>query len=143
MEPTASLEVEVTDDHDKPLPDAVVATWPNVRYGEWSAVILGTDCYNTGDSFRQPAPNESRRKWWEETAGLYRGTSTVAGVVLLMNLPADVKELTVEHPRYVLPAVDTGSGQKRRQASVTLLPGQTNHAKVRLEPTGRSPITHY
>ncbi len=34
MEPTASLQVEVTDDHGKPLQDARVATWPNVRYGE-------------------------------------------------------------------------------------------------------------
>src|SRR6185503_17181664 len=34
MMPTAALEVTVTDDQGKPLKDAVVAAWPNVRYGE-------------------------------------------------------------------------------------------------------------
>lgn len=40
MEQTASLEVEVMDDKGRPLKDAQVSTWPNVRYGEWAAVIL-------------------------------------------------------------------------------------------------------
>ena len=38
------LELRVSDEQGKPLKDARVATWPNVRYGEWSATILGDDC---------------------------------------------------------------------------------------------------
>ena len=138
MEPTACLEVEVSDDQGKPLKGAQVSTWPNVRYGEWSATILGDDCYNTADSFR----GKGVKKWWERT-GLFQGTSDAAGRAVLSNLPVEVREFTVEHPRFALPATDTGFGQKRRQASVILQPGRTSRVAVHLEPLGQTPIAHY
>src|SRR5207253_745195 len=53
MERTARLEVRVTDSAGNPLKGARVSTWPNVRYGEWSATILVGDCVNTSDRLLQ------------------------------------------------------------------------------------------
>jgi hypothetical protein len=52
MEPTTRLEVTALDDKGKPLADALVATWPNVRYGEWSSTIFASDLYKTEDLLR-------------------------------------------------------------------------------------------
>jgi hypothetical protein len=141
MEPTACLEIQVTDDQRRPLKDARVITWPNVRYGEWSATILGGDCYNTADFLHDVEKKEP--KWWLNRPASFQGTSDVSGLALILNLPLEVKELSVEHPRFILPAAGTGFGQKRRAASITLQPGRTNRVSVRLEPAGQSPIAHY
>ena len=48
MQPTARLEIHLADSSGKPVKDARVSVWPNIRYGrEWSARILGGDCFNT------------------------------------------------------------------------------------------------
>jgi hypothetical protein len=60
-----------------------------------------------------------------------------------MNLPKEVKEFSIEHPRFALPAKEDGTGQKRRQSSVTLQPGRTNRVSVQLEPADKAPIAHY
>ncbi len=73
----------------------------------------------------------------------FQGVSDTVGLAVLPNVPADVKELAVEHPHFVLPAVGTTGGGKRRQATFTLIAGQTNRVSVQLEPREKSPITHY
>jgi hypothetical protein len=143
MEPTAGLEVQVNDDQGKPLKDARVNTSPNIRYGEWSATILGSDCYNTADRLRDAGTRESLLNWWLNRLASFQGTSDVSGLARILNLPSEVKDFSVEHPRFILPATDTGYGQKRRQAAITLHPGRTNRVTVRLEPAGQSPIAHY
>jgi len=139
MEPTACLEVEVTDDQGKPLRDAHVSAWPNVRYGEWVATTLGDD-YNTADFLRDGGKRGSLLNWWPAS---FQVTSDVSGLAAILNLPSEAKEFAVQHPRFVLPAVNTGSGEKRGEASITLQAGRTNRISVRLEPTGNAPITHY
>ena len=115
-------------------------TWPNVRYGEWSATILADDCYNTSmGSFKPAALSVGRFRSVPD----FQGTSDSSGLAVVPNLPADVKEFTVEHPQFALPAIPTAGGDKRRQANVTLLPGQTNRVSVRLEPRDQSPIAHF
>ena len=143
MEPTACLEVQVSDDQGRPLKDARVSTWPNVRYGEWAAVILGSDCYHTTDFFRQAGAKDRFQEWWRQQPAMFQGTSTVSGLAVILNLPVEAREFTVDHPRFALPAAPDGSGRKSRQASLTLQPGRTNRVAVRLEPLGQSPITHY
>jgi hypothetical protein len=140
MEPTARLEVRVTDDKGNPLKGARVATWPNIRYGEWGARILMNDCFNTADRFLS-APNKNPPPW--QSVPDFQGVSDSGGLAVISNLPATVKEFSVEHPRFALPAVGTTGTGKRRQASVTLIPGQTNYVSVQLEPSKQSPITHY
>ena len=84
MEPTARLEVEVLDDHNRPLKGAQVMTWPNVRYGESAAVILAADCYNYADSFLKPTqpqvlgwadgrrfPRRNRQQWGRRCLRIY------------------------------------------------------------------------
>jgi hypothetical protein len=141
MEPTARLEVRVTDDKGNPLKDARVSTWPNVRYGEWLATILAGDCYNTADLIRDGPPAKPG-VWWQPVPD-FQGTSDSSGLAIIPNLPVDVKDFSVEHPRFALPAVSFPGGEKRRQAAITLIPGQTNRVAVRLEPGNESPITHY
>ena len=140
MEPTARLEVQVTDDKGRPLKDARVMTWPNVRYGEWAANILMSDCYDTSD--RLLSGSGKLFSWGQQVAD-FQAVSDSAGLAVLPNVPADVNELAVEHPRFVLPAVGTSGTGKRRQASFTLVAGQTNRMAVQLEPREQSPISHY
>jgi hypothetical protein len=141
MEPTAALEVVVTADHDKPLKDARVSCWPNIRYGEWSATIIGDDCYNTADGLR-PAGKEGFKPFWERPSA-FLATSDASGLAFILNLPSEANQIAVEHERFVLPAVSDGSGRMRRGLAISLQPGQTNRMTVRLEPKGQSTITHY
>ena len=140
MEPTARLEVQVTDDRGNPLKDARVVTWPNVRYGEWAATILMGDCYNSVEGFE----SQSRKKIFRsQEVPDFQGVSDSAGLAVLPNLPVTVIELAVEHPRYALPAVGTAGTGKHRQATFTLTAGETNRLSIQLEPVEQSPIKHY
>ncbi len=140
MELTARLEVTVTDENGQPLKDVRVVTGPNVRYGEWAATILMGDCYNTSDWLLSKPDIKTR---WRQPVLDFQGVSDSAGVAVLSNLPADVTELGVEHAEFDLPAVGTAASGKRRQASFTLIAGQTNHVSIQLEPRERSKISHY
>lgn len=141
MEPTARLEVQVSDDKGNPLAGAVVATWPNVRYGDWGATIFASDCYNTLDWLTGEFNPESAG--WTMSVPDFQGTSDGAGLAVVPNLPMDITEFSVEHPDFVLPAVTTSSGEKSRIANITVRAGRTNRASVRLEPRERSPISQY
>jgi hypothetical protein len=143
MERTCCLAVSVTDSQGKPVRDAQVMTWPNIRYGEWSATILGGDDYNTADFMRNSEKGNGFIKWWQNKPASFTATSDITGVALMMNLPKEAKEFSVTHSNFVLPARDDGSGQKRRQASMRLSLGQTNRVSVQLEPVTRAPIGHY
>lgn len=143
MEPTACLEVTVQDDQGKPLAGARVGTWPNIRYGEWSATVIGEDCYNTADWLKSNDQRESLNNWWRNHQIRFTSTTDLSGVAIIRNLPAEANVFTVDHPRLGLPTVDTGFGQKARQSAMVLRPGGTNQVTVRLEPIARSPIAHY
>lgn len=140
MEATARLEVKVTDATGKPLPGVRVGTWPNVRYGEWSATILMSDCYRTADALQSKLESASR---WGARVADFEGVSDASGLAVLANLPSDTTELTTDHPQFELPAVAGSSGQKRRQVGFTLTAGSTNHLTVQLEPRDQSVISHY
>ncbi len=141
MEPTARLEVRVTDNQGKPVKGARVMAWPNARYGEWAAVLLAQDCYITSDVMLSPAGK--RYSYWTDRVPDFEGTSDDAGLAVLPNLPADVTALAVDHPQLALPAISTPWGDKRREAAVKLIAGVTNHTSVQLEPRDLSPIAHY
>ena len=141
MEPTACLEVFVQDDQGKPLKGASVSCWPNIRYGEWSATIIGQDCYNTAEFFADDG--KKLKPWWERRPVAFQATTDISGVALIANLPAETTDFGVEHPRFVLPASDDGRGEKRRTGTVRLHPPETNRVSVRLEPVGQAPIAHY
>jgi len=140
MEPTALLEVHVTDDSGNALKDVRVETSPNVRYGEWWSTILMNDCYNS----REIIQSDPRQKVspWQQVLD-FQAVSDNAGLAILPNLPVTVKDLAVDHPRYTLPAVGTTGSGKHRQASFVLTPGQTNRLFIQLEPREQSPIKHY
>lgn len=140
MEPTARLEVRVTDAKGNPVPNAQVVTWPNVRYGEWAAVIMASDLYHTADFLLSRMDG---RSGWNFQVPDFQGVSDGTGLAVLPNLPATVRELSVNHERFALPATGApGSGQAR-EATVTLVAGRTNRLVLVLEPRDRSPITHY
>lgn len=143
MEPTASLAVTGLDDQGNPIPKACVSAWPNVRYGEWAATLIGEDRYNTADFLRNPDQAETLRKTWLKPPFRFMATTDLSGFALIRNLPREADVFAVEHERFALPAVDTGFGQKRRQSAMALSPGQTNQVTVRLEPAAKSPIAHY
>ena len=142
MEPTARLEVHVTDGKGQAVKGARVATWPNVRYGEWSATILLSDCYNSADYYLSNAVIRRSPGWFRSVSD-FEGTTDASGLAVIPNLPVTVTEFSVEHPQLALPSVVTAGGDRRRYATVKLFAGQTNEASVQLEPRERSPISHY
>jgi hypothetical protein len=142
MERTARLEVKVTDELGRPLKGVHVMTWPNVRYGEWSATILMSDCSNTSDHLLMK-PDKQFALGQPVMVMDFQGVSDDDGLAVLPNLPPDVTELTVEHKQYELPPVTSPDGRKQRQASFTLVAGQTNRISLQLEPRERSTISHY
>ncbi len=140
MEPTARLEVFAIDDKGNSLKDATISTWPNVRYGDWSAVVLMSDLYNTSDHLLKP---ETRLHLWNQNVPDLTATTDNSGLAVFENLPADVAEFSVEHSRFELPAMTRATGRKVRESAVTLTPGGTNKTTVRLEPRNNAPIRHY
>jgi hypothetical protein len=112
-----------------------------VRYGEWAATILASDCYNTSDLFL--AKPGAKMPSWGEPVPDFMGTTDGSGLAVLPNLPSDVTEFAVEHPEFVLPAVNRPGGDKRREATISLTAGATNRTTVTLEPRDRQPIRHY
>ena len=141
MEPTVRLEVNVADEKGNALEGSIASASPNVRYGDWAATILLSDCYNTLNRYlRQP---DAEFTGSSQPVPDFQGKTDSSGLAVIPNLPADVNEFSVEHPRFVLPAVLTAAGDQVRVASVSLVPGQTNRVSVELEPRGRSPIKQY
>jgi hypothetical protein len=141
MEPTARLEVRLADERGAPIQGAHVTAWPNVQYGEWAATILVSDRYNTADLF-MAKPGVEKPGWGKPVAD-FQGTTDSSGLAVLPNLPSDVTEIAVHHPEFALPAVNTPGGDKRREASITLIAGATNRTSVTLVPRSRAPIRHY
>ena len=113
--------------------------------GSWVVAVRGVrgerDVDLVGDRHRHDMPIGAERV--DDVPDVVPPRGDVSGLALIFNLPSEVNEFSIEHPRFMLPAADTGFGQKRRQASVTLHAGRTNRVTVRLEPAGQSPIAHY
>jgi hypothetical protein len=97
------------------------------------------DCYNTWERLRGSG---KRGSWWQPVSD-FVGVSDASGLAVISNLPVTVAEFSVEHLKYVLPAITTASGQKRRQAAIGLIAGQTNRISVQLEPRDQAPLSHY
>jgi hypothetical protein len=99
-----------------------------------------SDCYQSAEVLQ--AEPGARFSWGQPVLD-FQGVSDENGLAVLPNLPTDVTELGGEHPQYGLPAVGTSGGEKRRQASLSLIAGQTNRVSVQLELKNESPIRHY
>lgn len=140
MEPTAYLEVRVNDDKGHPLKDVRVMTNPNIRYGEWYATILMSDCYKSSDSY---LTERSAKLDWRKPVLDFEAVSDSNGLAVLSNLPDDVAELSIEHPQFTLPAIGTTASGKKRSIKFTLNADQTNRVFLRLEPRDKSLIRHY
>jgi hypothetical protein len=140
MEPTARLEVTLRDEQGRPLKDVHVQTWPNARYGEWAAVLLMGDRYNTQELL-QLKPDA--KPIWNQPVWDFQGISDSTGLAVLSNLPPETKELVAENAQFTLPITQTSDGQKNRQASITLVAGQTNRISLQLVPHKRTKIGHY
>lgn len=139
MEPTARLEVLVTDDKGKPLKDATIIVSPNVRYGEWSATILASDLYNTVDLLSSPANAMDRTRRVPD----FVVTTGADGRAVMPNLPAETRQFTVRHPEFSLPFVtEQYLSRKSRVVGINLTAGRTNYASVQMERNPR-PIAHY
>jgi hypothetical protein len=140
MEPTAQVSVRVVDERGKPIRGARVVAWPNVRYGEWSATVLGSDLHNMVESLLDPAAGEG---WRTVPVPDFEGVADELGEAVIPNLPATTDRLGVEHPEFVLPATGTPSTGMSREARISLVAGASNRITLHLEPRGSAPVTHY
>ncbi len=103
---------------------------------EWSAVVLGSDCYNTADSL-----SSDFKRSWENPFSV---KTDADGLAVIPNLPVEANSLNVDHPQWAMPLASTGfPGQQRREQPITLSPGQTNYATIKMEPRNRSVISQY
>jgi len=142
MEATARLEVRVSDEHGRPLSGVAVSTWPNIRYGDWGARILMSDCYNLADWFLADNDPGWFRAQRGEVPDLH-GVSDDEGLAVVPNLPITTTAFAVTHSDYELPVQTNNSGRAARQVSISLMAGETNHVTVRLERRGSGQIRHY
>jgi hypothetical protein len=133
--------VLVKDDEGNPLADARVSSWCNVRYGEWSATILASDCYNMTDRLWNPPTRDSARTY--RMVPDFEGVTDASGRAVIPNLPATARTIYVEHEAFELPALAINGRSQRREAPLLLEAGRTNHIGVTLEPKEARPIAHY
>ena len=61
----------------------------------------------------------------------------------ITNLPADVKEIALSHPRYGVEIRKDGFGRKSREYGVKLTAGATNSIQVKLVPLSAGAIRQY
>jgi hypothetical protein len=145
MEPTAILDVTVVDRQDHPIAGANVGAWPNLRWGEWGAVIFGKDLFNTGDWIRGVnLPTRMGGPLDGKTPAVhdFDGTTDTHGHTVIPNLPLDVNEVALQREGYQIPAVNTGS-RDERHASVKLKVGVTNYLRIVVEPiTEKNQVQH-
>jgi hypothetical protein len=127
MEPTARIEVQVVDKKNSPVSNATVAAWPNLRWREWSAVIIGMDLYDTGEWMRGLSKPRDRKS---PTFRDFEGTTDERGIAIVPNLPLDETELALNDERFQLPLAENGE----RRARISLKAGVTNYLKVVVEP---------
>ncbi|MBL9173846.1 MAG: hypothetical protein JNL10_09950 [Verrucomicrobiales bacterium] len=140
MEPTARVSVRVVDEGGSPIRGARVVAWPNVRYGEWSATVVGSDLHNTAEFLMDPSGG---RGWRIVPVPDFEGVADEHGEAVIPNLPATTDRLGVEHPEFVLPASGTPAAGMQREARISLVAGSTNRIVLHMEPKGRSPVGHY
>jgi hypothetical protein len=141
MEATATLEVLLRDNQNKPVANANVVTWPNVRYGEWQATIFCGDTYNTGDfliSTNKTSFWSTYEKWHD-----FQATSDVTGKAILSNLPPTTDALDIQHDRLSPPLWKDTIGRKTRTVVLKLTAGETNHLTLNLVPKSQAEISHY
>jgi hypothetical protein len=132
MEATARLEALVVDQKEQPVVNAKVSAWPNLRWGEWSSVILGTDLYDVGEWMRGVSKPRDPRKDFHD----FDGTTDARGVAVLPNLPLSVRNMDVSHTDFQIPA-KKGADRDVRSASVALRANVTNHVKIVVEPIAK------
>lgn len=141
MEPTATLEVVLHDNEDKPVANANVVTWPNVRYGEWEATIFCGDTYNTGELLISTNKNlfwNIYGKWRD-----FQATTDTTGKAILSNLPPTTDGLDIQHERFSPPVWKDTIGRKTRTIVLKLTTAETNHLTLNLVPKSQAEITHY
>jgi hypothetical protein len=129
MEPTGVAQVRVLDPDGKPLPRAEVAFWPNERWAEWSAWLLGSAFYRTADLFEDSGDDWKRayRKIRNFTA-----TTDSNGVAQVKEIPAGRETFSVSHSDYVLPV-----NNDRRADEITIIGARTNYTAAKLQKKGK------
>lgn len=141
MEPTATLAVTLRDDKGNAVTNATVGTWPNLRWGDWGAVIFGNDCYNTTDWL---LGRDYVRSWYTRSPKDFQATSDATGLAILSNLPPTTEALDVQDDHFALPVTTNGwAGSKTRAVKLKLTTEQTNYLSLGLVPKEQSVISHY
>jgi hypothetical protein len=131
MNPVSIAEIKVIDTSGSPIPGADVAFWPNERWAEWSATILGTDFIRDADILRDPS-DEAWRKYSRSIRNFVSKTDS-NGIARVGELPAVRQPFSVSHENYETPI----NRDNERSDSMDLLPGRTNYALIKLQKKGR------
>jgi hypothetical protein len=130
MEPTGTAQVRVLDPDGKPLPNAQVSFWPNERWAEWSAWVLGTSFYRTADILQ-----DSRDDSWRHISRSirdFRATTDSNGLAQINEIPSGAEGFSVSHNDYVLPI-----NKDRRTDQITIIAARTNYATAKLQHKGK------
>jgi len=130
MEQTASCEITVLDEKDRPLTNAQVAFWPNVRWGDWAAELFGENCYRQEELLRTGDSPD----WYKifvrcgiEDFAARTGTN---GVAVVRNLPAFRQPFSVTCRGYRMPQNPLMASQT--SSAVDLETGKTAKVIVRM-----------
>jgi hypothetical protein len=135
MEPTATFVANILDKQQRPLAGAVVNSWPNAHWGQWSSTIFPGARFHTADALRGNLLNVR----WSSFPARFLATSDASGIAIMHNIPPGRFGFAVEHERYTMPINTTNND---RHGSIEATSSGTITQTVTLQPKGRDELTN-
>lgn len=134
MEKCGTAQVKAVAPDGKPLPEALVAFWPNQVFGNSSSIL--------GQTFDQGAFLQKQRQglpWVLPRETRYQAKTDAAGIATIPNLPPGPMQFSVMAKGWEMP-LETPAGIARRSSSVQIKPGETSAATVKMKPEGTTSL---
>ncbi len=122
-EPAATLEFTATTKSGQPIEGVWLGMYPSV-FRMW-----GPFAWNKKSS------EEPYRQIPQLPDPVFSGKTDKEGKLVLANLPAEIRGLDVDDPKYQVP-VQQPKGWRDRYIRIKFLPGETNNLTVAMEPKG-------
>jgi hypothetical protein len=131
MKKSATATVRVLGPDGQPVAGASVHFWPNVQWAGWLSTIFASDFYRDADALQRIDLPLWQAQIWTARRDFTAKTDP-DGRATIRELPPETLPFSVDHPTLELP-LETG----RRNASIRLIAGETNHTSVKLDPKGK------
>lgn len=136
MEPTATCEVLVTDQHGNPIKGAQIMFFPNEEFA-FGTNLVGNRSFRS-EEYLTMNKDEYRKLMEARQSELidFQATTDAHGIATVRNLPGAKQNFAIVHPTFELPARLVFAKEWRRDREIELMPRETKKLTVQLEPKG-------